>query len=78
MASTISSKGQITLPVDIRRALGLKPGTRVAFELTGNAAVLRKVQPVDHPVDRVFGVLERKRSVDELLNEMRGDKPGGH
>jgi antitoxin PrlF len=28
---TMTSKGQITIPVDVRRDLGLHPGSRVAF-----------------------------------------------
>lgn len=28
---TMTSKGQITVPVDVRRALGLRAGSRVAF-----------------------------------------------
>ncbi len=30
-ASTVTSKGQITLPVQVRRSLGLKTGSRVNF-----------------------------------------------
>jgi AbrB family looped-hinge helix DNA binding protein len=33
MKSTISSKGQITIPVNVRRKLGLTPGTRIELEL---------------------------------------------
>ncbi len=73
----VSSKGQITLPVEIRRALGLSPGTRVRFELTQGAAVLRKESPAEHPVDRVFGVLGGNRPVDELIDELRGERPVG-
>ena len=29
----ITSKGQVTVPVNIRRALGLKPRDRIAFSL---------------------------------------------
>lgn len=32
MTSTISSKGQVTVPVELRDKLGLTPGTRLAFE----------------------------------------------
>ena len=32
MTSTISSKGQVTVPVELREMLGLTPGTRLAFE----------------------------------------------
>ncbi|MGH8794491.1 MAG: AbrB/MazE/SpoVT family DNA-binding domain-containing protein [Stackebrandtia sp.] len=31
MGATITGKGQITIPVAVRRALGLKPGMRVSF-----------------------------------------------
>jgi antitoxin PrlF len=33
MTTTISSKGQITVPVEIREALGLEPGTRIDIRL---------------------------------------------
>ncbi len=33
MTTTISSKGQITVPVEIREALGLEPGTRIEIRM---------------------------------------------
>ena len=30
-SATVTSKGQITIPIAVRKALGLKPGTRVDF-----------------------------------------------
>ena len=30
-SATVTSKGQITIPVEVRRRLGLHPGSRVAF-----------------------------------------------
>ena len=36
----ISSKGQILLPVSVRRALGLAPGMRVNVEVDGKSARL--------------------------------------
>ena len=36
----ISTKGQIVLPVSVRRALGLKPGMRVNVEVDGKRARL--------------------------------------
>lgn len=32
MTTTISSKGQITVPIELRELLGLTPGTKLAFE----------------------------------------------
>lgn len=39
-AVLISTKGQIVLPIAVRRALGLKPGMRVNVKLDGRKAML--------------------------------------
>jgi antitoxin PrlF len=44
---TVSEKGQITLPIEIRRRLGLKPRSRVEFELRHDELILRRVKTVD-------------------------------
>ncbi len=75
MKSTISSKSQITVPVEVRERLGLHPGTVVLFEVRDDGVLLRKGSPGEHPVDRVFGMLKLPRPVDELLDEMRGPRP---
>jgi AbrB family looped-hinge helix DNA binding protein len=75
MKSTISSKGQITVPVEIRDELGLRPGTIVSFELREGGVFLRKGTSGEHPVDRLFGHLHLDRPVDVLLDEMRGPRP---
>jgi AbrB family looped-hinge helix DNA binding protein len=36
----ISTKGQIVLPVAVRKALGLKPGMRVSVKLDGKKALI--------------------------------------
>ena len=40
MRTTVTRKGQVTVPVEIRRALGLKEGDKVIFTLDGNEARL--------------------------------------
>jgi AbrB family looped-hinge helix DNA binding protein len=45
--ATLSSKNQVTLPSDLRQALGLKPGDWVAFAMEGRHAVLRIVPRAD-------------------------------
>ena len=48
IASRLTEKSQATIPQEVRRALGLKPGDRVSFEvLPDNSVRLRKVQPLD-------------------------------
>ncbi len=39
--STITSKGQTTIPAPVRDALNLKPGDRVSYELAKDHATLR-------------------------------------
>lgn len=72
MRSTISSKGQITVPVEVRERLGLMPGTPVEFELREEGVLLRKGISGSHPVDNVWATLRLDRPVDEVLDEMRG------
>jgi AbrB family looped-hinge helix DNA binding protein len=42
--ATLTSKGQITLPVELRRSWNLKPGDQLDFALEGNnRVILRKL-----------------------------------
>jgi AbrB family looped-hinge helix DNA binding protein len=75
MKSIISTKGQVTVPAEIREKLGLTPGTVVTFEISDGCALIRKGGPGKHPVDLVYGKLKLARPVDELLDEMRGPRP---
>lgn len=74
MKSRISSKGQITVPAVVRERLGLRPGSRVYFEMVEGGAVLRKGGE-QHPIDRVYGILKLHESTDALIDEMRGPRP---
>ncbi len=78
MKSTISSKGQLTVPMELREKLGLAAGTVVQFELRDGAILLRKGTRKDHPVDRLFGRLNLGKPVDEILDQMRGPRPRRH
>ncbi len=48
----VTSKGQVTIPVEIRRALGIKPRDRVEFTLVDGVAKVAKSESV---VDRLGG-----------------------
>ncbi len=77
MKSVISSKGQITVPVEIRSRFGLHPGTVVTFQITKKGALLRKGGLGTHPVDQAFGLLHSKNRTDDLLDQFRGSKLSG-
>ena len=48
LASTITAKGQTTIPAEIRKALGLETGDKIAFHIKDNKAVISKVEPFDY------------------------------
>ncbi len=75
MRSRVSSKGQITIPAELREDLGLREGTLVVFERRPEGAMLRKGITGEHPVDKLYGLLKLHTSVDVLLGEMRGPRP---
>lgn len=51
--ATVTSKGQITVPVDVREALGIGQGDRVVFELKAGYAVFRRQQNIDEALTRI-------------------------
>ncbi|MBA3903625.1 MAG: AbrB family transcriptional regulator [Rhodocyclaceae bacterium] len=61
MTVSVSSKGQMVIPKEIRDALGIKPGMQLDVELSpdGNAVTLRPARAGSkQPVSRLFGVLK--------------------
>lgn len=55
--ATITSKGQITIPKEIRDSLMLHTGDRIDFTVTENGEVLLK--PLTRRVDDLFGRLQK-------------------
>jgi len=47
LISRLTSKGQATIPVEVRRALSLGEGDRVVFELRKGKVSLRKAERLD-------------------------------
>ena len=45
--SRLSSKGQVTIPSEIRAALHLNPGDLVVYEVKDDKAILRRAEPFD-------------------------------
>lgn len=46
-AATLTSKGQITIPAEIRKALGLKRGDAVIFETVSEGVLVRRAVKPD-------------------------------
>jgi AbrB family looped-hinge helix DNA binding protein len=71
----ITSKGQITLPKEIRDKLGLRPGDEVDLFLDGKTWRMRK-SPPNSPLAPWRGFLKDHagRRSDDLVEEMRGER----
>jgi AbrB family looped-hinge helix DNA binding protein len=71
----VTSKGQITIPKDVREALGLRPGTEVDFRLErGGAVMRRRLSP--EVFEKWEGYLRDKvggPTTDDILLELRGE-----
>jgi AbrB family looped-hinge helix DNA binding protein len=76
MKTTVSEKGQITIPKRLRDRLGLLPGTLLDFEEDGGRLVGRRLVPADH-LDDLIGILPRPEGgTNAMIRELRG--PGSH
>ena len=75
----ITSKGQVTIPQEIRNRLGLLPHTRVAFELAGDHARIRKAARDAAEISRgrlaieaLRGTADLGMSTDQIMALTRG------
>jgi AbrB family looped-hinge helix DNA binding protein len=78
METTLTSKGQVTIPKHIRDSMSLEPGCKLIFDVNKDGElVLRKTRPVENRpdrFDRARGAAEIKweGSTDEYMELIRG------
>ena len=75
----ITSKGQVTIPVEIREKAGLLPGTEVEFELDAKGVRMRRAKAPKRggrgaaAVARLRGRATVRMSTDEIMALTRPD-----
>jgi AbrB family looped-hinge helix DNA binding protein len=72
----MTSKGQITVPIEVRHRLGLRQGDRVAFEVEDGVATLRPVPAERDAFDVYAGALAAlpdEAAVRDWLRDLRDD-----
>ena len=74
----MTSKGQVTIPIEIRERLGFLPNTQVRFEVEGNAVrIVREEKSVGERgrrlVERMRGRATTGMSTEEILSLTRGE-----
>ncbi|MBI2103718.1 AbrB/MazE/SpoVT family DNA-binding domain-containing protein [Candidatus Woesebacteria bacterium] len=57
LASTVTTKGQVTIPAKIRRITGIKPSDKVVFKMSEDKVIIEKVPSLDS----LFGSLANPR-----------------
>lgn len=70
-SARVSSKGQLTLPAELRRHLGIREGDAVTFRIEDQTAVLEKERET---LESVFGSIPTPphlvgRDIDEMIEE---------
>ena len=80
MGTTVTTKGQVTIPKPVRDLLGIEPGSSVTFEVGGDGRVtLRKDGPGPDPARpasrfaRLRGRATAGLSTDEIMAMTRGE-----
>jgi AbrB family looped-hinge helix DNA binding protein len=66
----LTTKGQVTVPLAVRRRLGLKAASEVEFRVEGDRAYLIPVidaQEVKEKIEAYRGIADAGLSTDEIL-----------
>ena len=74
MHSSVSPKGQITIPVEIRRMLGIQPRDKVTFEVDDGQV---RLMPERFTLESAFGSLEPPNGSEdfqEIASEAKEDQ----
>jgi len=66
--STITSKGQVTIPKKIREQLNLKKGDQIDFKLLPDGDI--RITPQKRSYNELYGILQRENQKPVSLHEM--------
>ncbi len=72
----VTSKGQVTIPVEVREKAGLLPNTEVEFTVRGNVVVLRKAAKTARRGRRLIALMQgkgtKRMTTDQIMALTRG------
>ena len=55
--TTVTRKGQVTIPVDIRRELNIQEGDKVSFSILPGESTVILVRPVQSVAEMTYGIV---------------------
>ena len=68
MLATVTDKGQVTVPKEIRDRIGIAPGSRLDFEVQSDGTL--RVRVLVRGADNLFGLLHRPGSEARSIEAM--------
>lgn len=60
--TSVTSKGQVTIPKELRQKLGIRQGSRIEFALVGDQVVMRVQSSPPAASASGFGLLKSRRA----------------
>jgi AbrB family looped-hinge helix DNA binding protein len=76
MKTTVSEKGQVTIPKKLRDRFGIRPGDVLDVVEERGRLVVHKAAPED-PFAELYGIVSLGESTDAFLAEIRGEAGAG-
>ncbi|MFH1542340.1 MAG: AbrB/MazE/SpoVT family DNA-binding domain-containing protein [bacterium] len=73
MTTTLSKKGQIVIPIELRERYNIEPGSRVELMDIGGEIVIIPIT-IKNPIDEARGILKGGKSTKELLKSIRKEE----
>ncbi len=74
ISTTMTQRGQVTIPAEVRRKFRLKPGDKVVFTVDDDHVT---VEPERFSLEDVFGSIEplqRPDDIDELVRQAKDER----
>lgn len=75
----VTTKGQVTIPKEIRDALGIEPGDEITFEEVDSGYLIQKKAPTtmdgEDPFEKYRGSAESDETMPNRMRRLRGEYP---
>ena len=75
MLATVTVKGQVTVPKEIRTRLNIEPGSQLDFKLNDDGSI--SVRPLNRSALSIIGILKRPRQASVSIEQMNAAAADG-
>ena len=69
--TTVTQKGQVTIPKELREDAGIRPGDDLEFEIVEGEIRIKKKSGEENPFSEWKGALETEKTTEEMMEELR-------